>query len=29
VLGVLRAEGGATDDAAPRYFNSVLALTRK
>ena len=29
VLGVLRAEGGATDDAAPRYFNSVLALDEK
>ncbi|HEY0767813.1 MAG TPA: apolipoprotein N-acyltransferase [Steroidobacteraceae bacterium] len=26
VLGVLRAQGGATDDAPPRYFNSVLAL---
>jgi apolipoprotein N-acyltransferase len=29
VLGVLRAEGGAADDAAPRYFNSVLALDEK
>jgi apolipoprotein N-acyltransferase len=29
VLGVLRAEGGAADDAAPRYFNSVLALDQQ
>jgi apolipoprotein N-acyltransferase len=29
VLGVLRAEGGAADNAAPRYFNSVLALDEK
>jgi len=29
VLGVLRAQGGAADNAAPRYFNSVLALDQK
>jgi apolipoprotein N-acyltransferase len=29
VLGVLRAQGDAADDAATRYFNSVLALDEK
>src|SRR4029077_16362228 len=29
VLGVLRAQGGAADNAAPRYFNSVLALDQQ
>src|SRR5207302_1750712 len=29
VLGVLRAQRGAADNAAPRYFNSVLALDQK
>ena len=29
VLGVLRAQGGGAGNAAPRYFNSVLALDQK